>query len=226
MAEADLLATKKYKDNIASKIDKLANLKDEITTLKQAADIIEAELLKVAQEDLANTKYKSVKYEGTDSNLQATVSESVKITLESLLPEIFGTVYNDMVKLSTKAELTAPAKRLVAGIWQGNFCKDTTVNDVISSMHLDDRTAKLISKKCKGINYQKDVDNLIIIANMTDRQAQEYAYLLMEAAVWHQFKAICDVNKIDSQDKINEVIKKIQAAFVVEVTPKISIVEG
>lgn len=222
----DLLAIKNRQDEIASKIDKLANLKDEITALKQKADVIEAELLKIAQEDLANTKYKSVKYEGTDSNLQATVSESVKITLESLLPEIFGAVYNDMVKLSTKAELTAQAKRLVAGIWQGNFVADTTVEDVISSMHLDDKTSKLVGKKCKGINYQKDVDNLIIIANMTDRQAQEYAYLLMEATVWQQFKTICDVNKIDSQDKINEVIKKIQAAFVVEVTPKISIVEG
>lgn len=222
----DLLAIKNRQDEIASKIDKLANLKDEITALKQKADVIEAELLKIAQEDLANTKYKSVKYEGTDSNLQATVSESVKITLESLLPEIFGAVYNDMVKLSTKAELTAQAKRLVAGIWQGNFVADTTVEDVISSMHLDDKTSKLVGKKCKGINYQKDVDNLIIIANMSDQQAQEYAYLLMEAAVWQQFKVICDVNKIDSQDKINEVIKKIQAAFVVEVTPKISIVEG
>lgn len=223
---SNLVKLKERADIVAKKIDRLAELREQQAKAKQEADIIEAELLKVAQEDLANTKYKSVKYEGTDSNLQATVSESVKITLESLLPEIFGTVYNDMVKLSTKAELTAPAKRLVAGIWQGNFCKDTTVNDVISLMHLDDRTAKLISKKCKGINYQKDVDNLIIIANMTDRQAQEYAYLLMEAAVWQQFKAICDVNKIDSQDKINEVIKKIQAAFVVEATPKISIVEG
>ena len=223
---SNLVKLKERADIVAKKIDRLAELREQQAKAKQEADIIEAELLKVAQEDLANTKYKSVKYEGTDSNLQATVSESVKITLESLLPEIFGTVYNDMVKISTKAELTAPAKRLIAGIWQGNFCMDTTVIDVISSMHLDDKTAKLISKKCKGINYQKDVDNLIIIANMTDRQAQEYAYLLMEAAVWQQFKAICDVNKIDSQDKINEVIKKIQAAFVVEVTPKISIVEG
>lgn len=223
---SNLVKLKGRADIVAKKIDRLAELREQQAKAKQEADIIEAELLKVAQEDLANTKYKSVKYEGTDSNLQATVSESVKITLESLLPEIFGTVYNDMVKLSTKAELTAPAKRLIAGIWQGNFCMDTTVIDVISSMHLDDKTAKLISKKCKGINYQKDVDNLIIIANMSDQQAQEYAYLLMEAAVWQQFKAICDVNKIDSQDEINEVIKKIQAAFVVEVTPKISIVEG
>lgn len=222
----NLAALKTKQDNIAKKIDRLACLKDEITTLKQEADIIEADLLKTVQEDLANTKYKSVKYEGTDSKLQATVSESVKITLESLLPQIFGTVYNDMVKVTTKSELTAPAKRLIAGIWQGNFVADTTVDEVISSMHLDNKTAKLVAKKCKGINYQKDIDNLITIANMTEPQAQEYAYLLMESAIWQQFKTICEVNKIDTQEAVDELMKKIQAAFVVEVTPKITIVEG
>lgn len=222
----ELTALKKRQDEIASKIDRLANLKDEMATLKQEADTLEAELLKTAQEDLANTKYKSVKYEGTDNKLQATVSESVKITLESLLPQIFGTVYSDMVKVTTKSELTAPAKRLIAGIWQGNFVSDTTVEEVISSMNLDDKTAKLVAKKCKGINYQKDIDNLITIAHFTEPQAQEYAYLLMESAIWQQFKAICDVNKIDTQEAMDELMKKIQAAFVVEVTPKISIVEG
>ncbi len=221
-----LVNLKARQDEIANKIDRLADLKDEIATLKQEADILEADLLKIAQEDLANTKYKSVKYEGTNSKLQATVSESVKITLESLLPQIFGAVYSDMVKVTTKSELTAPAKRLIAGIWQGNFVADTTVDEVISSMRLDDKTTKLVAKKCKGINYQKDIDNLIAIAGMTEPQAQEYAYLLMESAVWQQFKAVCDVNKIDNQEAMNELMKKIQAAFVVETTPKISIMEG
>lgn len=221
-----LVALKTRQDEIAMKIDRLSNLKDEITTLKQEADIIEADLLKIAQEDLANTKYKSVKYEGTDSRLQATVSESVKITLESLLPQIFGTVYSDMVKITTKSELTAPAKRLIAGIWQGNFVADTTVDEVILSMNLDDKTTKLVAKKCKGINYQKDIDNLMTITDMTESQAQEYAYLLMESAIWQQFKTVCEVNKVNTQEAMNELMKMIQAAFVVEVTPKITIVEG
>lgn len=222
----ELIALKKRQDEIAGKIDRLAKINDEITKLEQEADTIEADLLKTAQEDLANTKYKSVKYEGTTSKLQATVSESVKITLESLLPQIFGAVYSDMVKVTTKSELTAPAKRLIAGIWQGNFVADTSVNEVITSMHLDEKTMKLVAKKCKGINYQKDIDNLITITGMSEPQAQEYAYLLMESAIWQQFKTICDVNNVDTQEAMDELMKKIQAAFVVEVTPKISIVEG
>ena len=222
----DTLTALKTKHEVtATRIDRLAQLKNEIATLKQEADTIEADLLKTAQQDLSNTKNKSIKYEGTEYNLQATISESVKITLESLLPQIFGTVYSDMVKTTTKLELTAAAKRLVAGIWQGNFVSNTTVDEVIQSMCLDDKTAKLVAKKCKGTNYQKDIDNLITITGMSEPQAQEYTYLLMEASVWQQFNTICKVNKIDTQDAIEELIEKIQAAFVVEQTPKITLVE-
>ncbi len=221
-----LVNLKVRQDEIASKIDRLAKLNDEIAKLEQEADTLEADLLKTVQEDLANTKYKSVKYEGAKNKLQATVSESVKITLVSLLPQIFGAVYSDMVKTTTKSELTAPAKRLIAGIWQGNFLAGTSVDEVISSMRLEEKTAKLVAKKCKGVNYQKDIENLITIAGMTEPLAQEYAYLIMEAAIWQQFKTMCDVNKIDTKEAMDELMKKIQAAFVVEVTPKISIVEG
>lgn len=222
----NLTDLKNRADIIANKIDRLADLREQQTKAKQEADIIEAELLKIAQEDLTNTKYKSVKYEGNDNKLQATVSETVKITLESLLPVIFGTAYADMVKVTTKSELTAPAKRLIAGIWQGNYVSDTTVTDVITSMALDDKTAKLVSKKCKGINYQKDIDNLITIVGMTEQQAEEYAYMLMEANVWQQFDTICQVNGINTDEARAELMKKIQAAFVVEQSTKVSIMEG
>lgn len=222
----NLTGLKNRADIIADKIDRLADLREQQAKAKQEADIIEADLLKVAQEDLANTKYKSVKYEGNDNKLQATVSETVKITLESLLPVIFGTAYADMVKVTTKSELTTPAKRLIAGIWQGNYVSDTTVTDVITSMALDDKTAKLVSKKCKGINYQKDIDNLITIVGMTEQQAEEYAYMLMEANVWQQFDTICQVNGINTDEARAELMKKIQAAFVVEQSTKVSIMEG
>lgn len=215
----------KRTDLIADKIDKLAKIKEQQSKLKQEADILEAELLKTAQEDLANTKYKSVRYSSKHNRMQATVSETVKVTLESLLPEIFGSVYKDMVKTTTKTELTAQAKRLIAGIWQGNFVFGVTTEDVIHSMNLDKRTTELVSKKCKGINYQKDIDNLMAIADMSEQQAEEYAYMLMEANVWQQFNTICEVNKMNTKESVDELMKKIQAAFVVEITPKIAITE-
>lgn len=211
--------------DVKAKIDRLAEIKKESERLKVEKDTIEAELLKNAESDLANTKYKSVSYAGTNSSVTATVADSVKITYASFLPIIFGKAYEDLTKTTTKVELTDPAKRLIAGIWTGNYDSRSTVDEVIKAMALDEKTEKLIRKKCKGINYSKDVANLKAIAEYDDERAQEYAYMLMEAAVWQQFKTLLEVNGVTADKEVSDILDKIQAAFVVEQTPKISLTE-
>lgn len=68
---------------MAQKIDRLAKIKAEQEKLKQEKDVIEAELLKTAEDDLANTKYKSIVYSGEKAKLTATTAESVKVTYEA-----------------------------------------------------------------------------------------------------------------------------------------------
>lgn len=211
--------------DIKAKIDRLTEIKRESEALKREKDTIEAELLKNAESDLANTKFKSVSYAGTSGSVTATVADSVKITYASFLPIIFGKAYSDLTKTTTKVELTDPAKRLVAGIWTGSYDNRSTVDEVIKAMCLDNKTEKLVRKKCKGANYSKDIANLKAIAGYNDAQAQEYAYMLMEAAVWQQFKTLLEVNGISTDEEISDILDKIQAAFVVEQTPKISLTE-
>lgn len=211
--------------DVKAKIDRLAEIKKESERLKVEKDTIEAELLKNAESDLANTKYKSVSYAGTNSSVTATVADSVKITYASFLPIIFGKAYEDLTKTTTKVELTDPAKRLIAGIWTGNYDSRSTIDEVIKAMALDEKTEKLVRRKCKGANYSKDVANLKAIAGYDGEQAQEYAYMLMEAAVWQQFKTLLEVNGVTADEEVNDLLDKIQAAFVVEQTPKISLTE-
>lgn len=211
--------------DIRSKIDRLAEIKRQTEALKQEKDSIEAELLKNAESDLANTKYKSVSYAGTGCSLTATVADSVKVTYASFLPDIFGKAYSDLTKTTTKVELTEPAKRLIAGIWTGSYDNRSTVDEVIKAMGLGDKTEKLVRRKCKGINYSKDVANLKAIAGYDDEQAQEYAYMLMEAAVWQQFSTLLEVNGVTTDEAVDDILDKIQAAFIVEQTPKISLTE-
>lgn len=208
--------------SIAEKIDRLAEIKSAMENLKTEKDTIEAELLKTAEEDLANTKYKSITYSGTKATLKAVTAESVKVTYEAFLPFVFGKAYSELCKTKSTVELTAPAKRLVAGLWQGNYVR-STVADVIKSMSLDPTTEKLVIKKCKGVNFDKDKQNLMTITGMPEMLANENAYLLMEAAVWQQFNTLLELNGITDQNDIDELLQKIQAAFVVEETPKISV---
>ncbi len=210
---------------IAQKIDRLAEIKAEKEKLKQEKDVIEAELMKTATDDLANTKYKSVTYHAEKAKLTATTAESVKVTYEAFLPLVFGKAYSECCKTKSSVELTAPAKRLIAGIWKDEYIR-STVDEVIKSMGLDSKTEKLVAKKCKGINFDKDKLNLITVAGMTEEQANENAYLLMEAAVWQQFTVLLELNDISKDagnTQLSELLQKIQAAFVVEETPKISV---
>lgn len=204
------------------KIDRLAAINKEQEKLKIEKDSIEAELLKQADEDLANTKYKSVRYQADTAILQAIQADSVKVTYEAYLPLIFGKAYPELCKEKRTIELTAPAKRLIAGLWKGDYNK-TDVVTVISAINTDNKTKKLLLKKCKGIDYNKDKNNLMIIAKMSETDAEEYAYMIAEAAIWQQFVALLELNEINNDADIKQLLYKIQQAFVVEETPKIKL---
>lgn len=204
------------------KIDTLMCIKDQIADLDKTKKTIEAELTADAQTALENTKYKTIKFAGTCCKLVVTETDSVKITYDSLLPLIFGEAYGSMVKETTKYELTAPAKRLIAGLWKNEYITNSTVSDVIDTLQLDDKQKKLISKKCKGINYDKDISNLMTIAGLSEQQAHETAYLIAEANIWQQFMLLMEANGGTKTDT-KTVLDKIQACFVVEQTTKITL---
>ena len=137
------------------------------------------------------------------------------------MPFVFGEAYNDMCKEKKQVELTAPAKRLIAGIWKGDYNR-STVDEVISAINTDDKTKKVISKKCKGINFEKDKQNLIAVG-LTEQEASDFAYMMNEAQIWQQFKALLDINGIKDEAQIAALKTKITAAFLVEETPKIKL---
>lgn len=69
--------------DLKKQIDELAGIKADMSKLKARKDKLEAEIIMQCSEDLENTKYKSVHYAGTESELTAVTSESLKITYNS-----------------------------------------------------------------------------------------------------------------------------------------------
>lgn len=208
--------------DLKKKIDELAGIKADMSKLKARKDKLEAEIIMQCSEDLENTKYKSVHYAGTESELTAVTSESLKITYNSFLLSIFGKAYKDAVTEKTEYSLSAPAKRMLIGLWKGNFVR-CTVKEVIEQMNgVSDDERKQLVKKCKGINYDKDVNNILKFTSLTEDDAKEYAYLISEAAVWQDFKNLLTVNGMD-ESHIDDILMKIQSSFVVEDSTKISL---
>lgn len=210
-------------NSITNKIDELAKIKQDMAKLKERKDKIEAEIIKQCSSDLENTKYKSIHYYGTDSELIAVNSESLKITYNAFLPFIFGKAYNDAVTEKTDYSLSAPAKRMLIGLYKGNFVK-STIKDVVDQMAgVSEKERAQLLKKCKGINYDKDVENILKFTSLSETDAREYAYLISEAAVWQDFCNLLNLNNITDETAIDDILLKIQSAFVVEDGTKISI---
>lgn len=206
------------------KIDRLAEINDEMSKLKNEKSKLEADIIKKCSADLANTKLKSQKYESKSAELTATNAESLKITYTSFLPFIFGKAYPDAITESKSYKVSAAATRMIIGIWQGNYVENT-VADVIEQMNLDSESSKQLLKKCKGKNYQKDIANIQKFTDMSYEDAAEWAYLMTEAEIWQSFTNMLQMNDIDVSDKalVNDIINKIRAAFVVEETTKIAV---
>lgn len=209
--------------DLKRQIDELAAIKADMGKLKERKDKLEVEIIKQCSVDLENTKYKSIRYEGDVFDLTAVTAESIKVIYNSFLPMIFGKAYEDAVTEKTEYSLSASAKRMLIGLYKGNFIR-TTVKEVIDQMAgITDEERKQLVKKCKGINYDKDVDNILKFTDLTEEDSKEYAYLIAEAAVWQDFCNLLTINGIDDETQVNDILMKIQSAFVVEDSTKISL---
>lgn len=209
--------------DLRKQIDELAAIKADIGKLKERKDKLEAEIIKQCSADLKNTKYKSIRYEGDVFDLTAVTAESLKVIYNSFLPTIFGKAYKDAVAEKTEYSLSAPAKRMLIGLYKGNFIR-ATVKEVIDQMAgVTDEERKQLFKKCKGVNYDKDVENIRKFTELSEDDAKEYAYLITEAAVWQDFCNLLTLNGISDEAQIKDILTKIQSAFVVEDSTKISL---
>ena len=145
------------------KIDRLVQIKDEIAALKSEQDRLENEFLLQAKQDLQDTKYKTTAYvSGSGNKVVATTARSVKITYPSRLRLIFDSTYPDEVTEQTTYKLSAPAWRMLAGLWSGEYVEQTLAA-AIQSLPVEDKAKKLLTKKLHGINYGGDVRNLQVI---------------------------------------------------------------
>ena len=209
---------------IADKVQRYAEIKFKIDTLKSDLDCIEADILKKAETDLRDTKYKSVNYHDKNGNvITATNTDNVKIIYPSMLKIIFGKAYPDVVKEETTYKLSASAKRLLAAIYNGEYIKDSSVDEILNSLPLDEKSFNALKKKLKGINYNTDVKNLMKFAGIDEDEARENAYLVSEAVAWQNFKNLLTINNRDFDDEIvKSAVDTIDSAITVEQIPKIT----
>lgn len=210
--------------NLADKVGRYAEIKLEMEELKSEMDGIEADILKAAETDLKDTKFKTMSYADNNGNvITATNSDNVKLIYPSMLKVIFGKAYSDVVKEEVTYKLSASAKRLLAAIYNGEYIKDGSVDEILKDLNLDDKSFNALKKKLKGANYDTDVKNLIKFAGLDENEAKENAYLIAEAIAWQNFRHLLMLNNNNFNDEIvKSAVDTIDSAVTVEQIPKIT----
>lgn len=208
---------------LSDNIDRMVEIKKQMTSLKEEYTGLEAEVLKQSQIDLQDTKLKSVTYKGKYGTAIATMADSLKVNYPSFLKKIFGDAYKDVATEKIDIKLSASATRLLTAIWKQDFIK-TPFDEVLKQIPVDDNTCKLLAKKLKGVNFSKDKQNLIKIGKLDEETADQYAYFLSEATAWDNLNKLLGAGGTDvTEEKIKEALSWVNSAVIVEETPKISI---
>ena len=164
--------------NANERIRRYGEIKAKMAELKLEADMIEAEFLKDMEDDLKDSKYKSVEYsDGSGNRVTLTEADSLKIVYPSYLEHIFGTAYDDVVTTEVKYKLNAGANRMLTAIYNGEYLRGGTVGELVGTLGLDDKTQKALLKKLKGKSFDTDVKNLVKLGGLSEEDAKENAYL-------------------------------------------------
>lgn len=211
------------KEALSKKIDRMAQLKENISELKSEYDQNEAEVLKQFSEDIENTKLKTIRYEGVNAAVDATMVDKVTVTYPTILKKIFGDVYKDLVTEKTTYELTTPAKRMLAAIYNREIVRDMSFEQAIDSLPCSEKAKRALTIKIKGAKFDTDKKNLVKIGEIDEENADAYAYFFSEIINWEQFLRLLSVSGITSEDEINDIMRDIDGAILAEKTPKITL---
>ena len=217
----------RFMHDIKECISRMVQIKNEIKALEAEYDSLEAIVLSRFTADTENTKHKAASYSAEAGNITASEADSVKIIYPTMLKEIFGVVYSDMVKEETSYTLTAAAKRLLSAIYKGEYImidEDQSFEKAVMDLPIDDeKTQKALIKKLKGRKYDSDKSNLIKIGRFSETEAADYAYMLSEVANWCDFRNMLLLNNRTEPEDVQKTIDYINSAVTVETSPKISL---
>lgn len=204
-------------------VDRLSELSRKKKEITEEYNQVEAEILKVGETKLEDSKEKSISYVGSGSNkVTFTKSESLKLVFPSRLKDIFGTVYNDVVEEKTTYTVNAHGKRILTNMWLNNYLKDSSIESIVKSLNVDEKTEKVLMKKLKGKNAETDKKTLISVAGLNEKIAEETAYFVSEVVAWENFMMIIKANDKTIED-IPSVLKDIDSAVVVDEGVKLTV---
>lgn len=205
------------------KILRICEISTDIDDLKKEKDVLDAYFQRKAENDLKDSKRKTISYATVGGKVVATLAKKVVLQYPQFITKVFAEIAGDIIKTETKLSLTTVGQRILGGICSGEYVNQT-VDEVLEQI-AQPELVPLLKKKIRGKNYETDIKNLIAITGCGEAMAAENAYLVAEAAIWQELKRILIANKIPER-QWDETVENIKTGIVVEETPKIKVEAG
>lgn len=208
-------------------IAELVEITDKVANLNKRKKEIEAELSSAASGELKDTKFKSVSHYDPDGN-KATYTEAQSLTIISpeYLRQLFGKAYNDLIKetTETKYEVRTPLfKRMLIALYTKDLTKITT-DEFWQQLDCDEEHKKVLRRKLKGNDFEKDRDNLMLFGGFPESDASDLAYLFADAVIWSAVITVCGLaGMAATPENLDTVIHGINISVSVDETSKLKL---
>jgi hypothetical protein len=207
---------------LKDKVDQYVKWINLATQARKEIEKLKADFQKQAVEAMKDKKVKQVEFWGNENGkVVVTATETLKLVSYHFLLQIIGDILlKDFVKVEPQYKLSEPFKRILTAIFQGTYVEQS-VDDVIAQITGDEKTRKTLKKKLKG-NWEKDVESLEVIAGLTRKDAEHFAYFVQEAINYGKIVHLLEAagHKRDS-DAFNAALEAIRHAVVVEESIKV-----
>lgn len=208
------------------KVDQLVEIKDRIAELSTEKAKIEGYFLVKAEEEIKNTKVKTVSYVGNYGNRVAvTMADSLNILSPENLDEIFLDDYDKYVSERITYKIDPGMATTLKNICLGRMNR-TTIKEVLDELKLESGVRSVIDKKVKGIKFDKDKQVLIDIAGLDEETAEHFAYFVKEAATWENLMKMILTTGYGDIREPDSVIKVIKDTMEAKEIQKVTVTAG
>lgn len=200
-------------------VDHYAQLQATIDESKKELDSLKAFFESKAEQELEDTKLKTIEYWGTNSKIVVQSSATVKPISWVVIKEVLGKTASDFIKEETKYTLNEVAKTLLANMFKGDYIEDT-LESVIERITSDPKKQKLLMKRLKG-KYKQDMKNIIKYAELDEREASDYAFMVQEVMAYQMILRIIEASGNESD--IEEAVAKVRSSLIVDEGIKVTL---
>lgn len=204
-------------DNLTrAQVDLLCELTKKYEATKSEIESLQALMIKSAEAKLRDTKLKTITFHGTGgNNVTVSTAGTVKPVSYIMIREIFGKLAPDFLKEETKYSLTAEGKEILRIIAEGDYADPEYLREAVSD--LPSETVKALMKKLTG-KYEKDMKAFMKLADLSEEEASDRAYLVQEAM---NGEKVLNVLSAAGTKSIEEIKPKVRSAVILDETVKV-----